>query len=116
MQAVVETSDYLRDAKAAGLTDEERDYIVTWVAAHPDAGDAMEGTGGARKIRFAGKGKGKSGGYRVITFYCGTDIPIFLLNVFTKNEKANLTPKERSHMRKMLHGIADAYKAGRNGT
>jgi hypothetical protein len=44
-------------------------------------------------VRFAGKGKGKSGGYRVITFYSGSDIPVFLLNMFAKNEKADLAPR-----------------------
>lgn len=39
----------------------------------------------------AGKGKGKSGGYRVITFFSGTDIPVFLLNVFARNEWADLS-------------------------
>ena len=38
------------------------------------AGDVIEGTGGARKLRFAGKGKGKRGGFRVITFFSGADI------------------------------------------
>ncbi|MCX7304421.1 MAG: hypothetical protein NTV73_08780 [Hyphomicrobiales bacterium] len=36
-------------------------------------GDIMPGTGGARKLRFAGRGKGKSGGYRIITFYADAD-------------------------------------------
>jgi len=69
MQAVVETPDYLNDAKALGLTEAERDSIVSWIASNPEAGDIIAGTGGARKVRFAGKGKGKSGGYRVITFF-----------------------------------------------
>ena len=67
MHAVVETPGYLSDAKALGLTETERDSIVSWVASNPDAGDVIAGTGGARKIRFAGMGKGKSGGYRVIS-------------------------------------------------
>lgn len=77
MQTVVETQSYLRDAKATGLTDDERWRIVDFVAANPDAGNEIKGTGGARKVRFAGKGKGKSGGYRIITFYSGEDIPVF---------------------------------------
>jgi hypothetical protein len=78
IQAVIETLDYLVDAKALRLTVEERGAIVDYVAQHPDAGDEMKGTGGARKIRFAGRGKGKSGGYRVVTFYAGKEIPVFL--------------------------------------
>jgi len=67
MQIVVETPSYLSDAKALGLTETERASLVTGTAANPDAGDVIEETGGARKVRFAGKGKGKSGGYWVIT-------------------------------------------------
>lgn len=109
MQTVVETPSYLGDAKALGLTETERAAIVAWIAANPEAGDVIEGTGGARKVRFAGKGKGKSGGYRVITFYSGPDIPVFLLNVFAKNEKTDLTPKERNTLKSILAEMVKAY-------
>ena len=110
MQTVVETESYLRDARATGLTDNERLGIVDFIAAHPDAGNEIRGTGGARKVRFAGKGKGKSGGYRVITFYSGEDVPVFLLNVFAKNEKTDLSQAERNELRTVLAALADAYR------
>jgi hypothetical protein len=87
--------------------------IVTGVAANPAAGDVIEGTGGARKVRFAGKGKGKSGGYRVITFFAGTDIPVFLLNIFAKNEKTDLTPRERRVFKNVLSDIVKTYRPTR---
>lgn len=87
---VVETADYLKDARNAGLSEDERRAIVDFLSDNPTAGDEISGTGGARKVRFAAKGKGKSGGVRVITFYSGADIPIFLLNIFAKNEKIDL--------------------------
>jgi len=110
MQTVIETADFLRDAKDAGLSDEERREIVDFIASNPLAGDEMAGTGGARKVRFAAKGKGKSGGVRVITFYSGDDIPVFLLNVFAKGDKVNLTKAERNDLKKILGSIADAYR------
>jgi hypothetical protein len=55
----------------------ERFAIVTWIASNPAAGDVIEGAGGARKVRLAGKGKGKSGGYRVVTFYSGPENSCF---------------------------------------
>ena len=82
-----------------------------WLAAHPAAGDVMEGTGGARKVRFAGKSRGKSGGYRIITFYSGPDIPVFLLNIFAKNERANLTPKERVTLKAILGEMVRTYRS-----
>lgn len=110
MQTVIETESFLRDAKLIGLSDEERDAIVNYVAANPDAGNEIKGTGGARKLRFAGKGKGKSGGYRVITFYSGDDIPVFLLNVFAKNEKVDLSQAERNELKIVLTALADSYR------
>jgi hypothetical protein len=65
-----------------------------------------------RKLRFAGRGKGKSGGYRVVTFFSGIDIPVFLLNVFAKGEKVDLTPAERRELASVLKSLADAYRSG----
>ena len=110
MQTVIETALYLQDAKDVGLTDQERIAIVSFVAAYPDAGDEIKGTGGARKIRFAGRGKGKSGGYRVITFFSGVDIPVFLLNVFAKNEKTDMSQAERNALKGILTDLAEVYR------
>ena len=57
MQTVVETAAFLSDARSLGLPDAERLAIVTWIAANPAAGKPIEGTGGARKVRFAGKAR-----------------------------------------------------------
>jgi len=113
VQTVVETAGFLGDARSLGLSEAERLGIVTWIAANPTVGDVIEGTGGARKVRFAGKGKGKSGGYRVITFFTGTEVPVFLLNIFAKNEKIDLKPKERRVLKTVLAEIVKAYRSGR---
>lgn len=109
MHTVVETPDYLSDVKAAGISDTEGASIVEWIAANPQAGDEIKGTGGARKFRFSGKGKGKRGGYRIITFYSGQDTPVFLLNVFAKNEKTDLTAKERNTLKAILSEMVKVY-------
>src|SRR5687768_11951622 len=111
MQVVVETSEFLRRAKECGVSDAERAEIVDFIAANPTMGDEISGTGGARKVRFAGKGRGKSGGHRVITFYSGENIPVFLITMFTKNEKTDLTQKERNALKKVLPEVAKAYGA-----
>jgi hypothetical protein len=110
MQVVVETDYFVRDVKAAGLSGQEHAAMVDFMARNPAAGHEIKGTGGARKVRFARKGKGKSGGYRVITFYSGEDIPVFLLNMFAKNEKTNLSPAERNELKATLAALADAYR------
>jgi hypothetical protein len=112
MQTIIETPAYLSDAKALGLTDAERTAIVDAISHHPSLGDVMPGTGGARKVRFAGRGKGKSGGYRVITFYSGDDIPVFLLNIFAKGEKVNLTKAEQNELRSILADVVATYRGG----
>lgn len=110
MHTVIETPDFQADAKEAGLTDQERSRIVTTVASNPQAGAEIPGTGGARKIRFSGRGKGKSGGYRVVTFYTGKDVPVFLLNIFAKGDKVDLSQADRNELRKELAGLAEDYR------
>ncbi len=112
MHTIVETPSYLADAKGAGLSESDRDAIVEMLANDPEAGDEISGTGGARKVRVAGRGKGKSGGYRVITFYSGKDIPVFLLTLYSKGEKANLTKAERNELKSILGDIVKHYRKG----
>jgi len=113
VRTVVETRAFLSDARSLAMPDVERVAIVTWIAANPAAGQVIEGTGGARKVRFAGMGKGKSGGYRVITFFTGMEIPVFLLNIFAKNEKTDLTQKERGVLKTILADTVKAYRPTR---
>ena len=111
LHTVVETPEFQRRT-AWLLTEEERTALIDHLATIPDAGDPMPGTGGARKLRWRGRGKGKSGGIRVITFYSGPPVPVFLLTAFGKGEKANLTKAERNDLRKILSELVMAYKEG----
>jgi len=108
---VVETAPFIAAARAAGLSGAEVDRIVEHLARHPDAGDPIQGTGGARKLRFAGRGKGKSGGYRVITFYSGADLPVFLLTVFAKGERSDLTKAERNALARLSKALVEGYRS-----
>ena len=75
-------------------------------------GDRRNGRRPQGTVRRKGQGKERrSGGYRVITFFSGTDIPVFLLNAFAKNEKADLTPKERRVLKAVLADIVKAYRS-----
>ena len=112
VHAVIETPTYLADADEAGLTAEMRIQVVTFLAYHPEAGDVMVGTGGARKFRFARPGAGKSGGYRIVFYYGGADVPLFLLTVFAKGDRANLSMAERNELKAILSKIAQRYREG----
>ena len=114
MQTVVETAAFLSDGRSLGLSEAERLDIISWIAANPEAGAVIVGTGGARKVRFAGRSKGKSGGYRVITFFAGTHMPVFLLNIFAKNEKTDLTPNDRRVLKFVLSDIVKTYRVKGN--
>ncbi len=92
LQTVVELDTFLRRAKAI-MADEEREHVVMFLAAHPDAGIPLGG--GLRKVRIARVGGGKSGGYRTLYVFGGDHMPLYLLTVFAKNEKDNLTPAEQ---------------------
>ena len=106
---VIETASFLRDAKRL-MDDSERLEIVLFLARNPDAGDIVQGTGGIRKVRFAREGSGKSGGYRVIYFFHSQDIPLFALNIFAKNEKANISPAERNALKALSAQLVAAYR------
>lgn len=71
----------------------------------------MVGTGGVRKFRFARTGAGKSGGFRVISYYHDEGLPVFLLTVFGKNEKDNLTKAERNALAGLVKVLAETYRA-----
>jgi hypothetical protein len=110
LHAVAETPGFARDAAAAGMTEAEKVELVGFLAANPEAGELMPGTGGARKLRWRRPGMGKSGGYRVITYFAGRSLPVFLLTLYAKGERVNLSPAERNELRVILSGIAASYR------
>ena len=93
--AVIESEAFLADCKAF-FTEDERAELVLYIAMNPDAGVVMAETGGVRKLRWGVRGRGKSGGVRVIYYFHSEMLPVFMLNVFAKNEKAALSRAERN--------------------
>ena len=99
MQTIVELPEFLRKADKL-LSATERLSIINYLAAHPASGDIMQGTGGIRKLRWSARGKGKSGGVRIIYYHHNESMPLFLLTLFGKGEKANLTKSESNELAK----------------
>ena len=112
MQTVVETPMFLRAAEDL-YSEADREEIVRTIAAYPEAGDLMPGTGGYRKLRFARSGMGKRGGARVVYLYGGEDLPIFLITVYAKSEKGNLSKAEQNALAKMAKGFFADYRGKR---
>jgi hypothetical protein len=105
-QTVVELPEFLRRAKAI-MTDDERAALVDYIAANPEAGISLGG--GLRKVRVAREDSGKSGGYRTIYVFGGTRMPIFLVTVFAKNEKDNLTKAEQAAAVELAKALVATY-------
>ena len=108
MLAVAETTEYIRRAEKL-LGDDERRDIVSHLAKHPKAGELMEGTGGVRKLRWARGGRGKSAGVRVIYYVHSDAMPLYLLTLFAKNERVNLSKAERNDLAAMVDVLVSAW-------
>jgi hypothetical protein len=108
LQTVVELDTFLRRAKAI-MSDDERIGIVTYLAANPEVGISLGG--GLRKVRVPRADGVKSGGYRTIHVFGGTHMPLFLLTVFAKNEKDNLSRAEQADLIETSKRIISAYGA-----
>lgn len=106
LQTIVELPEFLRRAKAI-MTDDERAALVDYIAANPEAGVALGG--GLRKVRIPREGGGKSGGYRTIHVSGGAHMPIFLVTVFAKNEKDNLTRTEQAAAVALAKALVATY-------
>jgi mRNA-degrading endonuclease RelE of RelBE toxin-antitoxin system len=94
MLTIIETSAFVRRAENL-LSAEEHEELLFSLALHPLAGDEIPGTGGVRKVRFAARGKGKSGGVRVIYYFYDEENPLYALFIYGKNEQANPTPAQK---------------------
>jgi hypothetical protein len=106
--SVVETPEFLSATRKL-MTEEERALLVDYLAHNPTVGDMIQGAGGVRKPRWRLEGRGKRGGARVIYFYRSADIPLFALTAYAKNERADLSQKDRSDFRQLTKLLAEAY-------
>src|SRR5580692_4834278 len=107
-----ETAIFSRRADAL-LSADERDALITFLAENPLAGDVIKGTGGVRKVRFAAKGKGKSGGVRVIHYFFDEENPLYAIFLYGKDEQANLTPKQKGEVKAFAATLKAAAKVRR---
>ncbi|HSV71502.1 MAG TPA: type II toxin-antitoxin system RelE/ParE family toxin [Methylibium sp.] len=108
MQTVAELPEYARRASKL-LSEQDRRDIVDYVATHPRAGDLIEGTGGVRKLRWGRDGRGKSGGVRIIYYVHSGEMPLYLLTLFAKNERANLSKSERNDLAGLVDVLVQAW-------
>lgn len=101
---IVELLSFQRDADRI-FTDQEREDLSDFVSANPVFGDVIPGTGGIRKLRWRARGGGKRSGARVIYYFRDLNMPVFLLAVYAKGEKMNLTMHERELMQRVVETL-----------
>ena len=88
MRTVAETPVFIRYA-AEVWRDAEREEFINFIAANPEAGKLIRGSGGCRKVRWSSEGQGKQGGARVI-YFLAAEGTIWLLIVYKKAKYDNL--------------------------
>lgn len=101
MLTIAELPEYIHRAEKL-MSDAERLDIVNYLATHPKSGELMKGTGGVRKLRWGRGAQGKSGGVRVIYCVHSEAMPLYLLTLFAKNEKANISKAERNELAELV--------------
>ena len=91
---IVETRQFQQDSERL-LGQDQIAQLKIALAVNSEAGDLIPGTGGLRKIRWSAEGRGKRGGTRVIYYYGDRDMPLFLLAIYAKNERIDMSPADR---------------------
>jgi len=113
MLTIAELSTFIRSAEKL-LNADERQDVISYLAEHPKAGDVMEGTGGVRKLRWSRGSQGKSGGVRVIYYFHNESMPLYLLTLYAKNERSNLTKAQRNELLELTTLLVLTWKRKRN--
>ena len=109
LYGIAELPTYIRLADKL-LSADERQDLINYLAEHPKAGDIIEGTGGVRKLRWRRGGQGKSGGVRVIYYFHDDFMPLYLLTLFAKGDKANLNKAERNELTDLTDALVSIWK------
>ena len=76
--------------------------MQAFLTLRPDAGNVIKGTGGMRKLRWAGSGRGKRGGLRVIYYWWVAKDRISMLLAYPKNEQDDLTAEQLKQLKNQL--------------
>lgn len=97
---LIESAVFTRQVREL-LTDEEYAGLQWHLALYPRAGEVIQGTGGLRKVRWTGGGRGKRGGTRVIYFHVASQDQIRLLLIYRKGVKDDLSTAEKKILRKL---------------
>ena len=107
--SVIELAGYRRRVSDL-LTADEQDAVIDLIAFEPTCGDLIPGTGGLRKVRVGRGGGGKRGGARVIYYFYHAEFPAVLMTLYAKNEKADLTARDKKALASDLKEIMASWR------
>ncbi|MFG1490758.1 type II toxin-antitoxin system RelE/ParE family toxin, partial [Oceanospirillum sp. HFRX-1_2] len=102
MKSVFVESTLFEKYRSEYISDEEFSLFQAELMSNPKQGDVIQGTGGLRKIRVAGKAKGKRGGSRVIYYFLDERRRFYLLTIYGKNEMSDLTAGQKKQLKAFM--------------
>jgi len=97
----IETSTFTRQVTQL-LSDEEYRQMQNSLMEDPGRGDLIKGSGGIRKLRHAVQGRGKRGGVRAIYYWLKDDGRIYMLVIYPKSTKDDLSHQELAILRELV--------------
>ncbi len=106
---IVQTLPFERDVSAV-WSEEELEEFIDFIARHPETGVVIPETGGVRKVRWSRQGSGKRGGVRVIYFFYNADQPLYLLALYAKAQKEDLSPAGKRAVRGFVAALKARWK------
>lgn len=104
-RSFVELPSFREALDAYGLGDEFLMAVENAIISNPEAGDMIPETGGARKLRFKVSNKGKSGGYRIIYVDFISDTVVYLITLYAKSVKKDLSKSEIKDIKRVVKGV-----------
>jgi hypothetical protein len=105
---VAEMAVFIRQASAL-WTDDERFEFVDFIARNPESGDLIPASGDVRKIRWGRRGSGKRGGVRIIYFYYDPALPLYLLMIYAKARRDDLSPEAQRTVQGLVARLKRAH-------
>ena len=111
----IDTSSYCRNSCLSSSIDTQTEF-KNFIGVNFLQGDIIPDTGGLRKIRWKGSGKGKRGGTRVIYYFCDENHPIYLLFAYSKNAQTDLTEHEKKLLRRLVLQLKNSFRFKENNS
>ncbi len=105
---IVETSFFIKEAKKL-IQEDELGNLKDYLAMNPEVGDIIPGLRGIRKLRWQANQKGKKGGARIIYFFYNFNMPLFLLDIYSKSRKEDLSPSDKKELNCLIDELTNEY-------